>query len=110
MKENRLLDIVESHLIDEEANVEQLMVVANIAKQCLRVKGEERPTMREVAMELEGLVVVEKHRWKSVDLSPEETQNLLQASVFGVEDGTSGSGLSSGINSLNQISMSFSGR
>ncbi|KAJ1403023.1 Wall-associated receptor kinase, galacturonan-binding domain [Sesbania bispinosa] len=113
MKEGRLLDIVDKDIIDE-ANVEQLMVVANIAKMCLRVNGEERPTMKEVAMELEGMMGMEKHRWESVNLSSEEAENLLKATVpaiFNVEDGTvSGSGISSsGFDSLNHISMSLGG-
>ena len=54
MKEDRLLQILDKNLV-AEANVEQLEVVANIAKSCLRLRGEERPTMKEVASELEGL-------------------------------------------------------
>ena len=33
----------------------QFSEVAMLAKRCLKVKGEERPTMKEVAMELRGL-------------------------------------------------------
>ncbi|MED6144590.1 hypothetical protein PIB30_017087 [Stylosanthes scabra] len=40
---NRLLDIVDKSIIDE-AKVEQVNEFANIAKQCLSLKGEERPT------------------------------------------------------------------
>ncbi|KAI9173773.1 hypothetical protein LWI28_006236 [Acer negundo] len=38
---------------EEERNL--IREVAELARRCLRVKGEERPTMKEVAMELEGL-------------------------------------------------------
>ncbi|KAK9924115.1 hypothetical protein M0R45_032502 [Rubus argutus] len=31
------------------------MAVANLAKRCLNLKGRKRPTMRDVAMELEGI-------------------------------------------------------
>ncbi|KAK7351077.1 hypothetical protein VNO77_10249 [Canavalia gladiata] len=61
MKEGRLLDIVDNHIKDE-ANVEQLMEFANITKRCLKVKGEERPSMKEVEMELERLRFAEMHQ------------------------------------------------
>ncbi|KAJ1376610.1 Wall-associated receptor kinase, galacturonan-binding domain [Sesbania bispinosa] len=111
MKMGQLLHILDSHIIDE-ANIEKLMEVANIAKQCLKVKGDERPTMKEVAMELEGIMAMEKHRWGSVNLSLEETENLLKEapSVFNIEDGVSGNGTSSsGFDSMSRISMSLGG-
>ena len=39
----------------EEAGIEQILVVAQPARRCLNLKGEDRPMMKEVAMELEGL-------------------------------------------------------
>lgn len=36
----------------------QIKEVTKLAKECVRVKGEERPTTKEVAMELERLQVV----------------------------------------------------
>ncbi|MED6216729.1 hypothetical protein PIB30_010476 [Stylosanthes scabra] len=80
MEEGRLLEIVDKHIINE-AKVEHLMEFANVAKQCLRVKREERPTMKEVVSELEGLRVVagEKHRRENSDKScSEETKSLLK--------------------------------
>ncbi|XXG46364.1 hypothetical protein AAC387_Pa02g1228 [Persea americana] len=38
-----------------EAITEQPMAVAMLAKRCLNVKGDEKPTMKEVAVELEGM-------------------------------------------------------
>jgi hypothetical protein len=35
--------------------------------------------MKEVAMELEGLRIIEKHPWGKVDLYTEETEYLLSA-------------------------------
>lgn len=77
IKEGQLLHILDKSI--DEANIEQLKEVAHIAERCLRVKGEERPTMKEVAMELEGILVIEEHRWGSDRLSSEETENLLKA-------------------------------
>ncbi|KAJ1421753.1 Serine-threonine/tyrosine-protein kinase, catalytic domain [Sesbania bispinosa] len=112
MKEGQLLHIVENHMIDKK-NVEKLIGVANIAIRCLMMKGEERPTMKEVAMELEGLRGMEKNKCESVNLSSEEIGNLLKAApfVFNVEDGAGGSGITPGpgFDSLNCISMSLSG-
>ncbi|KAL7246081.1 hypothetical protein ACSBR2_001250 [Camellia fascicularis] len=59
------------------ANADQLKEVAILAKKCLRVKGDERPTMKEVAMELEGLRMMEKHSWVNDNKDLEETHYLL---------------------------------
>ncbi|XP_027337253.1 wall-associated receptor kinase 1-like [Abrus precatorius] len=115
MKEDRLLDTVDPHIIDEAtANVDQLMEFAKIAKQCLKVKREERPTMKEVAMELAGLRFAEMHQRESANMCSEDTEISLQseAYVLSVENDAGGSsGISSGVDSLNQISTTFpSGR
>lgn len=79
MKEDRLLEILDGHMVNE-GNIRQIKQVAELAKRCLRVRGEERPNMKEVAMELEGLRVVEKHPWIEVDhLGSEETEKLINA-------------------------------
>jgi hypothetical protein len=68
--------------------------------------------MKEVAMELEGILVIEEHRWGSDNLSSEETENLLKAvpSIINVEDGVGRSGINSSDSySINQMSMSLIG-
>ncbi|XP_047069327.1 wall-associated receptor kinase 2-like isoform X2 [Lolium rigidum] len=52
--ENRLLEIVDSQ-VAEEAGMRHVKTVAQLALRCLRLKGEERPRMIEVAVELEAL-------------------------------------------------------
>jgi hypothetical protein len=52
--ENRLLEIVDSEVADE-AGMRHVKTVAQLALRCLRLKGEERPRMIEVAVELEAL-------------------------------------------------------
>lgn len=59
MKEDRLFEVLDNKVLNER-NVEHLKKVSMLAKGCLRVKGEERPTMKEIAMELEGLRFMEK--------------------------------------------------
>ena len=51
--------------------------MANLAKKCLSLKGEDRPTIKEVATELEGLRKMEKHSWVNVDSNSEEIEQLL---------------------------------
>ena len=70
------IDVLEKH-IATEGNVEQLKEVANLVKKCLRLKREDRPTMKEVATELEGLRKMEKHSWINVNSNSEETEHLL---------------------------------
>ncbi|KAL7263065.1 hypothetical protein ACSBR1_001274 [Camellia fascicularis] len=76
MKEDRLFEIVDEQMMDE-ARVDKLKKVAILAKRCLEVKGDERPSMKEVAMELEGLRMTDKHPWVNDIKDSEETQHLL---------------------------------
>ncbi|XP_074320083.1 wall-associated receptor kinase 5-like [Silene latifolia] len=55
MKEDRLFDIVDKNITNDPKQVAQIKEVANLAKWCLRLKGDDRPTMKEAAMELEGI-------------------------------------------------------
>ncbi|KAF3451045.1 hypothetical protein FNV43_RR07134 [Rhamnella rubrinervis] len=75
LREDRLFEIVESRIVNE-GNRELLKEVAEIARGCLNLKGDDRPTMKEVAMELEGLRKTEKHMW-AAELNLEETECLL---------------------------------
>ncbi|KAL7265581.1 hypothetical protein ACSBR1_003374 [Camellia fascicularis] len=62
MKENRLFQILEPRVV-REGTLEQLQTVAELVKRCLKLRSEERPTMKEVAMQLEGLRKFTKHPW-----------------------------------------------
>ncbi|KAK7385095.1 hypothetical protein VNO78_30808 [Psophocarpus tetragonolobus] len=53
------------------------MEVAIIATKCLRLNGEERPSMKEVEMELDAIRKMEKHPWINKSQNLEETQYLL---------------------------------
>ncbi|KAJ4811494.1 Wall-associated kinase [Rhynchospora pubera] len=52
--ENRLLQVVDRPVAKEAAS-EELYTIAHLTRRCLNTKGEERPTMKEVAIELEAL-------------------------------------------------------
>ncbi|KAL6317739.1 hypothetical protein AAG906_030493 [Vitis piasezkii] len=61
-KDDNLFQVLDKHIVNE-GNIEQLREAANLAKRCLRLKGDERPTMKEVSMELERIKMMEKHAW-----------------------------------------------
>ncbi|XP_074319031.1 wall-associated receptor kinase 2-like [Silene latifolia] len=54
LKEDRLLEIIDKTMVSNEV-LKQVREVANLAQWCLRLKGDERPTMKEVAAELERI-------------------------------------------------------
>uniref|UniRef100_M1CM71 ATP binding protein n=1 Tax=Solanum tuberosum TaxID=4113 RepID=M1CM71_SOLTU len=77
IKENRLFQVLESRVV-REGSFEQCQGVAELAKRCLRLTSEERPTMKEVAMELEGLRKFTKHPWsKTQQCQDEESLGLI---------------------------------
>ncbi|KAF3450276.1 hypothetical protein FNV43_RR06356 [Rhamnella rubrinervis] len=71
--------ILDGDIVNEE-NVEILKYVANLAIRCLRIKSGERPTMKKVAMELEGLRALEMHQWGKVDMCSQDTKLLTRQS------------------------------
>ncbi|CAD6255284.1 unnamed protein product [Miscanthus lutarioriparius] len=54
LKEKEITDIVDSQ-VAEEATKEEISSVASLAEMCLRLRGEERPTMKQVETELQIL-------------------------------------------------------
>ncbi|KAL9233497.1 hypothetical protein vseg_008487 [Gypsophila vaccaria] len=54
IENSRLLEILDAEVV-KEAKMEDLFVVANLAKECLNLSGRQRPTMKQVAIVLEGL-------------------------------------------------------
>ncbi|KAF8024975.1 hypothetical protein BT93_F1969 [Corymbia citriodora subsp. variegata] len=77
IKGERLFEIIDPRVLNE-GNPEEIKEVAMLASRCLRVKGEDRPTMKEVAMELEGLMkVMDRHPWVNQSCDLEEAEQLL---------------------------------
>ncbi|KAL7246064.1 hypothetical protein ACSBR2_001235 [Camellia fascicularis] len=93
LKNDRLYQVIDEHIVIEGDTFEQLKEVAGIAERCLKVKGDERPTMKEVATELEGLIakMENKNPWVKTksDVSSEETEDLLGENSNGYEIGDS---------------------
>ncbi|KAH7543850.1 hypothetical protein ACOSP7_031340 [Xanthoceras sorbifolium] len=83
---SRLSEILENGIINDD-NREQIREVGELARRCLRVKGEERPTMKEVAMELEVLRRMHKHQWDNVEVNIEETEHLLSETSYTCNNG-----------------------
>ncbi|KAK4391244.1 Wall-associated receptor kinase [Sesamum angolense] len=83
----RLFQVLDDNILGDDRNIrEQITEVARLAQGCLNVKGEERPSMKEVAMELEGLRHGGKHSWAQTDqCKAEEMESLL-----GVDGGYNG--------------------
>ncbi|KAM7481424.1 hypothetical protein LguiB_006007 [Lonicera macranthoides] len=54
MAENRIFDIIDER-VRNESRKEEIIGVANLARRCLNLSGKKRPTMKEVAMELEAI-------------------------------------------------------
>ncbi|KAL6127556.1 hypothetical protein ACLB2K_070921 [Fragaria x ananassa] len=76
------LDQILDHEIIQEESFEIAEQVAHLAKRCLSLKGEDRPTMEEVETELKViLAVMAKHPGGKPDSSPKETDYLLAAST-----------------------------
>ncbi|KAK4273962.1 hypothetical protein QN277_017260 [Acacia crassicarpa] len=87
LNESRLFELVERGMVNDE-NEKTLKEVAELAAKCLRLKGEERPSMKEVAMELEGIRMTGKHPWinkhfnnaaESHSLLPQQTSRLTES-------------------------------
>ncbi|CAI0393321.1 unnamed protein product [Linum tenue] len=54
LKEEYLLEILEER-VKEEGDVKQLSKVAEVARSCLKLEGDQRPTMKQVLQELQDL-------------------------------------------------------
>ncbi|KAL5708802.1 hypothetical protein ACHQM5_019559 [Ranunculus cassubicifolius] len=79
VKAGRLFDILDT-LVLNESRKEEVVVVAKLAKRCLKLVGKKRPTMKEVMVELEGLGRFQDQQLPGLDY--QRTENL-------VEDGAS---------------------
>ncbi|XP_073286034.1 wall-associated receptor kinase 2-like [Primulina huaijiensis] len=78
LKQGLLSEILDDNILSK-ANSVQLTKVARLAEGCLHVKGDDRPNMKEVAMELEGLRTgVQAHSWALTKHNVEEMESLLR--------------------------------
>nr|XP_043631943.1 wall-associated receptor kinase-like 6 [Erigeron canadensis] len=54
MEEGRIMSTFDARMLNE-ANRDELLLIANLAMRCLNMNGRNRPTMKEVAVELETI-------------------------------------------------------
>ncbi|KMT11759.1 hypothetical protein BVRB_5g104630 [Beta vulgaris subsp. vulgaris] len=83
MKEDRLMEILDPQLVREASEV-QLITMAKLVKKCLSVQGDDRPTMKEVALELEGLRKQNRHPWAERNYEEETTGLTGQEDLYPV--------------------------
>ncbi|KAK4479598.1 hypothetical protein RD792_015118 [Penstemon davidsonii] len=73
MKENNLDSILENQM-EVKGEMKDVLVVAKLAKRCLNLNGKKRPTMKEVATELEGV---------RISIAGDQTRLVEDSSSFG---------------------------
>ena len=76
LEQDKLFEAIQVGIWDDD-NKKEIKEVAILAARCLRLRGDERPSMREVAMELDGIRLMEKHPWNDTKQNFEESQRLL---------------------------------
>ncbi|KAG7592476.1 Protein kinase-like domain superfamily [Arabidopsis thaliana x Arabidopsis arenosa] len=95
MKANRLHEIIDGQVMNED-NQREIQEAARVAVECTRLTGEERPKMKEVAAELEGLRVTKtKQKWSNQYPEPKETEHLLGVQILSAQGETSSIGYDS---------------
>nr|XP_043619687.1 wall-associated receptor kinase 2-like [Erigeron canadensis] len=82
-----LLEVLDENLQLKEVP-HDIVLVSRLAQRCLHVKGDERPTMKEVALELEGIsaLMIDRHPWVKSTSNEEATEYLLNGPSEDSED------------------------
>ena len=85
VNKDHLLQILAEHIVNE-GNIEHLKEVSNLAKWWLNMKGDDRPSMKEVAIKLKDLVFA-----GNVNVHTNETNCLISSPIesFNIDDSTS---------------------
>ena len=76
IEENNLFDIIDAQVM-KDSKKEEIISVANLAKMCLNLNGKKRPTMKEVAMQLEAVQTLRKA--SNVQQNLEEVRSEMYA-------------------------------
>lgn len=92
LKEDRLFEVLEGYIVKDE-NAQQIKEVAALANRCLRIRGEERPTMKDVAMELQRIRKMQHKQWTDIDFNSEMEYLLRKPSNGCIYDGNDGATL-----------------
>jgi len=78
LKEREITDIVDPQ-VAQEATKEEISSIASIAEMCLRLRGEERPTMKQVELELQILREKQVSTWQSSPENEQQNETILLA-------------------------------
>ncbi|KAL2941599.1 Wall-associated receptor kinase-like 8 [Bienertia sinuspersici] len=78
MESSRLSDILDARIADE-AKEEEFVAVAYLARQCLDMKGKQRPTMKEISVLLDGIRSHHSPNFK--ELIPAESEHVITETV-----------------------------
>ncbi|XP_047067975.1 wall-associated receptor kinase 3-like [Lolium rigidum] len=89
MKENNLDAVLVSHVKGQES-MELLRGLADLAKRCLDMCGDNRPLMKEVADELNRLRKLSMHPWVRLDVETDAESLLGEESTSGYDIELSG--------------------
>ncbi|VAI00248.1 unnamed protein product [Triticum turgidum subsp. durum] len=87
IRDNRLLDILDSKIVEEGA-VDDAKIIARLAEACLSLKGEERPTMRQVETTLEDVHNSKAHLNSQTTRVNQNVVNDLSYKGIKANDGT----------------------
>ncbi|XP_021730988.1 wall-associated receptor kinase 2-like [Chenopodium quinoa] len=111
LREGHLSDIPDMNIVSE-GTIEAIQQMANLAKWCLMLKGEERPTMKEVAMELETIRKRShgSHPWNDDGSVKKDCESLLGEIQRSDEYGGCSSGIESNSYDSHLLSSLRSGR
>ncbi|XP_060206250.1 putative wall-associated receptor kinase-like 16 [Lycium barbarum] len=81
MRKNQLFQILDRQVV-REGSLEQLQKVAELVKNCLKFHGEDRPTMQEVASDLESLRKFTKNNpWANGHGNEDESSDLYSIPI-----------------------------
>ncbi|KAL0795116.1 hypothetical protein Bca101_066493 [Brassica carinata] len=90
-----LHEVIDGQMMNEN-NYREIQEAARVAVKCTRVTGEERPKMKEVAAQLEGLRVTKTKHQRSDDYpEPMEMEHLLGLEILSAQGETSSTGYDS---------------
>nr|XP_043619667.1 putative wall-associated receptor kinase-like 16 [Erigeron canadensis] len=87
LEKERLLEVLDEHLQLKEVP-HDIILISRLAQRSLHLKGDERPTMKEMALELEGISasMIDKHPWVKSTPNEEATEYLLNRPSEEYED------------------------
>ncbi|XP_064950433.1 wall-associated receptor kinase 3-like isoform X1 [Musa acuminata AAA Group] len=85
LQEKRYFDLVEDRVM-KEGTKQELVEVIQLVATCLKFKGSERPTMKEVEYKLQSLRRIRKNGGRHIAEGNEETECLLSDSSYTFSD------------------------